>query len=1393
MKWEEVIKNPDYQKLSVPEKQQWRKEYFDDIVKPQIKPEQYDSSWNEFTADADKMEAVKSQPSYAIPGADRKPAFSDIDPKILSDMIKRGERDKGFSAAMNKGRYNSTTASLTEAYNLHDKSVEGIKKVREENWQPETRSEKIGNNIGAIVADLPLYAAGGVIGGPGGAFALPAALRKLAEEKEKSGGKINLDMKGVDSAVAIAKEIPKEWIKGELLGLAGKTGGVVADKLGRGILAKAAGDVAALPVETAALLGADKVLNNTSITADTILETLGTVGVLKFSGAFPGAVKTAWDTALSKGIPAEKIAENLKNEKVGTMQDEISGKEAIDRAVVMTEKQIEAERVSRIQNEIIDKQILSNYKDGKAPEQIIKLNQIPKEYRSYILDQTETGGWRFKPEVLEEVNNRINTKDPFTAARYEDVLPSPLRDMTAREGQRLADEHVKKKTELTMAKANLEQFEAQKQSLHESYMKDEVNNLLGNYRRFERSGAARDKMDQVIDYAKSVMTQEEQIRVANEPSALMDHIDIKESGYSELKPTYQDAVKKEIIAELQMKTGYIPRNVMESALRVADNRTAKEGKPYEKAVKDLEHGIKAISEHPDYQAHIKRNIEKSPYRIQEELKPKLADINTQIEKMKESHRVNYQKAMGESESFGEMNRSNAEYFGKDHMDGMMEFAVKTPEELAANFEKANFMDKEFKQKGWSPDMLKNKARVIASVLGDKVYRNFVIPLRQAEHNFVVESQKYKDWIKEQTKQFTPKERHELGVHFSAQMEQGKMTLDAMNARLKEKHISKDFPKWSAEKQNEYIRKLDIKLKDKYLIPKTFEELSPKQQEAVIEIRKIQSVMFERINAARAESGLDPLTKVEDYFTFIRKFSTLEELGYDPMKVSAEQFESTKISDFKTRGLAYQFGKERVNSVRDIETDAFHVLDKYLTSTLRTVHMTPVIGKLRAGLDINDKMALTNPNAHQYLHDTLDYVSGKKISESSARMNNMANWVNHNLGVFILTYNFNSAIIQPTAVVNTIGLLGPKAVGRGLADFKSSAMRDFAMEKSKVLKARMHDVTIEEMTKGFHGAVGKLKGKAADFGTLPLRYLDLKTAQITWLSGFRYGQDILKLTDREAVLFADDTVISSQGSAARIDLAPAQHTPLGKSLTLFNTFVINNLNFLTTDITGITKTNRLVSEGVTKNTSIGERQFIRMTGKNEYNVYEKGKQHSTREGLEKLVTLAAAGFIANTMYELAGLKAPTIAPVSAAYEGFTGQSWVDAMKGEQPDNNEGQLMGALAGTLREFASIVPIAGGSPRYGGDSVAGAVGGLVVETMNSMAGKPGSKPWWYLASKWMGVPGGQQVWKIAKYLSREEKSDEKDARKSAHPVESMKREIHKNNPYFQQRKEMRKQMRRS
>ena len=71
-----------------------------------------------------------------------------------------------------------------------------------------------------------------------------------------------------------------------------------------------------------------------------------------------------------------------------------------------------------------------------------------------------------------------------------------------------------------------------------------------------------------------------------------------------------------------------------------------------------------------------------------------------------------------------------------------------------------------------------------------------------------------------------------------------------------------------------------------------------------------------------------------------------------------------------------------------------------------------------------------------------------------------------------------------------------------------------------------------------------------------------------------------MTESGAIRYADDVVTKTQASGAPGELAPIQYTSIGKTATMFQTFVINNWNFLVHDVVGA-GTNATVGEVMPK--------------------------------------------------------------------------------------------------------------------------------------------------------------------------------------------------------------------
>jgi hypothetical protein len=352
-------------------------------------------------------------------------------------------------------------------------------------------------------------------------------------------------------------------------------------------------------------------------------------------------------------------------------------------------------------------------------------------------------------------------------------------------------------------------------------------------------------------------------------------------------------------------------------------------------------------------------------------------------------------------------------------------------------------------------------------------------------------------------------------------------------------------------------------------------------------------------------------------------------------------------------------------------------------------MNELLGKFEDGYSVGKY----KPNAHKFLTDWVNTAAGKPIDSIHPRLQKVAAKVNENLAAAVLAYNVRSAFIQPTALVSTNTLIGTRYTLRGIESLLDAPTRQFIMDNSNII-VRDYDVHVRDLV----NKAGRVKKKVAKVGLKPLQWLDKQTAMATWKGAYDLAMEKRGMKHKEAVVFADDMVTKTQASAREYDLSPIQRTAIGKTLTLFQTFVINHFDMLVKDVGGYG--NKLI----TKQQAYG-RAMRWITG----------------------VTLT------NILFEnILGVNSPFPSPVN---------KFKDEMdKGKTP-------VEATARAAAEFLDVVPMLS-SLRYGSSP-----GGPALELMNdiseAMADKPGpTRNKAELAGKALGVPGTAQISKTAKRL---------------------------------------------
>jgi len=440
-----------------------------------------------------------------------------------------------------------------------------------------------------------------------------------------------------------------------------------------------------------------------------------------------------------------------------------------------------------------------------------------------------------------------------------------------------------------------------------------------------------------------------------------------------------------------------------------------------------------------------------------------------------------------------------------------------------------------------------------------------------------------------------------------------------------------------------------------------------------ELRRGFDVLYEEINTMRANNGLTPFKKVPDYFTFMRTMSAFERVGLkgefmgkDPTFVLKE-FARMKELPFQWRHARVKYRKYR------IKNEPFDIFESYADLAYDHIGISPIVAKVRE-MTSNVKRPMQkltkkgtigkkrfnplkqgdNINAAEYLTEWSHKISGVPMKyEAPPLVRKGLNKINSNLGAAILGASARAVFIQPLALVGTYANIGMAYTLKGILDVPRPSKYRSARLKSDVLFSRTPEASIADNL----GQLGELKISefpkiARNLSFKGLEIFDNLTAHATWNGAYRQAKagrvphNRGKMSETEAIRYADDIVIKTQGSALPGERAPIQYTSWGKTTTMFQTFVINNWNMLAYDALALHP-----------NTKI-------------------------KHALPKITRYVFAAMAANFLYEdVGGMKSPLGRPVKALLDGLD-------------DNNTAIDIGI--DMLGEVIEPIPVLG-SARYG------------------------------------------------------------------------------------------------
>ena len=556
--------------------------------------------------------------------------------------------------------------------------------------------------------------------------------------------------------------------------------------------------------------------------------------------------------------------------------------------------------------------------------------------------------------------------------------------------------------------------------------------------------------------------------------------------------------------------------------------------------------------------------------------------------------------------------------------------------------------------------------------GPEIKQLIYDPYRAAERANIVEWRGQVKVLGEITKGFSNRELERIGRYAIGQQRKGQEILGAMG---------KDFPT----------------------------ELTPREQVLYTELRGHYKALFDRINVMRRSNGMKAIQEVDNYFTFFSVFNMKERMGmkFNPVLDKAKIIDQAYAQASST---PFRFAKHRTKKLMPIETNALNMYMNYAEPAIRHIHITPTVALIKelrqkAKVDWTGKGKKTllksaKPRLDNFLRVWANQITGiDPLAKRWPKASKVAGILSRNLTFSILGANVRSALIQTTALRNTATEIGFTRTTEGMARVLNPKDWSMAHKLSEVLDARVMSAATADALRFVRGKkFGKVRQLTGSAALWPLKVLDHITATATWLGAYKQGRG-WKWGEKRASVYADDVVTKTQASALPGDLSRMQTNALGKAVSLFQTFVINDFQFLAKDVLGINNP-RLGNKAITA----------------------------------KVIRYVAATTLLNALLEdVVGVSSPFPTPIRTFRR----------KREEGAENIE-----TLTSLAMEMLEPIPIVGGF-RYGSTPL-GAVAQTLGEVPPSLTGAPLAKHPLEPILKLAGVPGTAQVTKMQRARAR-------------------------------------------
>jgi len=316
--------------------------------------------------------------------------------------------------------------------------------------------------------------------------------------------------------------------------------------------------------------------------------------------------------------------------------------------------------------------------------------------------------------------------------------------------------------------------------------------------------------------------------------------------------------------------------------------------------------------------------------------------------------------------------------------------------------------------------------------------------------------------------------------------------------------------------------------------------------------------------------------LENFFPMLTDFEAMENSEiqemFGPNTITVTEIVEPKGSG-RAPGLSTKPFQQRKGGANKIKLDALEVFRKYMDRAVYMVNMGQMIEDARVMAGKERFKTIVGEFGQEVMNDWIKLMA-RNGAVDSKRIKSL-DWLRNNTGIAILGYKLSTIIIQPTALIDSMALIGHKAAFQGAYDVATNPeWRKFIRENFPEIRDRMGgDLTMRDIMN--NKSDFPVLQKAKEGAMWGIQTVDGITAAAGAAGAYRKfveekgGTVDFANPDVDAILDAQEVVSRSQGSGLAKDApgAVAQARFFGnisvdKAFFQFQTFALGKFSLIT---------------------------------------------------------------------------------------------------------------------------------------------------------------------------------------------------------------------------------------